>query len=82
MNRSWMKTSRLSIDCENGLKQFIDLAKKNLPNNNEIFLCPCKNYFNTKNVIFNHLGCDGIIQNYTKWVWRGELTKQTRVIYS
>lgn len=43
------------------------------------FWCPCKNCFNTKkyyrDVIFNHCGCDGIIQNYTKWVWHGEATK-------
>ncbi|CAL5208813.1 unnamed protein product [Lathyrus oleraceus] len=78
MDRSWMKVNRLSIEYENGLKQFLDLAEKNLHDNNGIFWYPCKNYFDTKkhhrDVMFNHCGCDG--QNYTKWVWHGEATKK------
>ena len=26
--------------------------------------------------IFNYLGCSEIIQNYTKWIWQGEVTKK------
>lgn len=70
MDRSWMKSNILSIEHENELKQFLDLAEKNLPHNNGIFWYPCKICFNTKkyhrDVIFNHFGYDEIIQNYTK----------------
>ena len=30
-------------------------------------------------VIFNHCGCDEIIQNYTKRAWNGELTKKRQL---
>ena len=71
-----MKANRLSREYENGLKQFLDFVEKNLPDNNGIFWCPCMKCYNTnkhsRDVIFNHCGCDGIIQNYTKWVWHGD----------
>lgn len=34
-----------------------------------------------RDVIFNHLCCDGIIQNYTKWVWHDEVTKKRPASY-
>lgn len=29
--------------------------------------------------IFNHCVCDGITQNYTEWVWHGEMTNKRYV---
>lgn len=29
-----------------------------------------------RDVIFNHYGCDEIIQDYMKWVWHCEVTKK------
>lgn len=37
MDHSWIKFNRLSIEYESGLKQFLNLAEKNLLNNNGIF---------------------------------------------
>ena len=58
------------------LGEGLDFVEKILPDNNMIFWCPCKSCFNTKkhhmDVIFNHCGCDEIIQNYKKWVRHGE----------
>lgn len=75
-----MKVNKLSINYENGLKQFLDLAEINLPDNNKIFDVLVKTVLIQKkqhrDVIFNHCDCDGIIQNYTKWVWHGEAIKK------
>lgn len=44
------------------------------------FWCPCKKFQNKQKCmrgdIFNHCSYDGIIQNYTKCVWHGEVTKK------
>lgn len=67
-----MKANRLIKEYENEMIQFLEFTRKNLPDDNEIFYCPCKICQNLKKHlskdIFNYLGCDEIIQNYTKWV--------------
>ncbi|CAK8573507.1 unnamed protein product [Lathyrus sativus] len=79
MDSSWMKADRLGLVYEKGFLEFLEYADQNLPDNNDIFYCPCVNFKNlnkgTKNEIFHHLCCDGICQNYTILTWHGEVEK-------
>ena len=70
MGCSWMKSNRLSKEYENRVIQFLHFVGKKFPKAKGIFWCPCKIFRNMhkhpRDEIFNHLGCDEIIQNYTK----------------
>ncbi|XP_019159703.1 PREDICTED: uncharacterized protein LOC109156317 [Ipomoea nil] len=81
MDKSWMKASRLSTEYEVGVREFIEFAKRYLPNNDATFWCPCKKCCNLKLLsakdIYDHLICDGINLNYTKWIWHGEGGRET-----
>lgn len=65
-----MEVNRLSKEYDTEVVFFLNSRIKYFPNNNGIFWCPCKICRNIQkhsmDVIFNHLGCDGIIQNYAK----------------
>ena len=41
MDRSWMKVDRLGPLYEKGVLEFLEFAKKKVPDNNRIFYCPC-----------------------------------------
>ncbi|XP_031102022.1 uncharacterized protein LOC116005929 [Ipomoea triloba] len=75
MDKSWMHASRISREYDDGVKEFLDFAKRRLPNNNGRFFCPCKKCCNltklSANDIYDHLICDGINLSYTKWIWHG-----------
>ncbi|XP_057422588.1 uncharacterized protein LOC130716624 [Lotus japonicus] len=78
MDRSWMRANRLSDEFDNGVVEFLEFAEKNLPNNNGLFPCPCVSCGNrdpklTKDEIRDHLAWKGICQNYTQWIWHGEV---------
>jgi hypothetical protein len=81
-----MRASRLSAEYRDGVMEFLEFAEKNIPppkSNTEkeippLFLCPCifcanKEPKRNKKEIKNHLICEGICQNYTRWIWHGEV---------
>ncbi|XP_031106358.1 uncharacterized protein LOC116011008 [Ipomoea triloba] len=76
MDKSWMNVSRISKEYEDGVKKFINFAKNNLLDSNEMFLCPCKKCCNQKKLcekdIFDDLFYNGINLSYTKWIWDSE----------
>ena len=71
-----MNASRISQEYDNGVKNFINFAKNNLPGSNERLLCPCKKCCNQKRLcvkdVYDDLICHGINPSYTKWIWHGE----------
>ena len=77
MDRSRMKTSRISDEYENEVEQFQQFTKCNAPCLCGKFFCSCVKCGNGRhqsvNDIRSHLICHGIILNYTKWIWHGEL---------
>ena len=77
MDRSWMKASRISDEYENGVEQFLQFTECNATSLGRKFFCPCIKCGNGRrqslNDIRSHLICHGIIPNYTKWIWHGEL---------
>ncbi|KAK2382219.1 hypothetical protein QL285_069767 [Trifolium repens] len=92
MDRSWMKAYRLSPEYERGVMEFLQFAEENLPppqsnvgeNLPPLFLCPCVFCANqvpklNKEEIKCHLICDGICQNYTQWIWHGEVVARPSV---
>lgn len=60
--------------------RFLEFTEKNLHNDNEIFWRPYNFFRNMqkhpRDDIFHHCGCDGIIQNYTKWVCHAKVTRK------
>ncbi|CAJ2651409.1 unnamed protein product [Trifolium pratense] len=62
--------------------------EKNLPpKGKEHFRCPCvlcgnKKLEIHKDKIISHLICNGICQNYTKWIWHGEVVTNRSVSQS
>ncbi|CAJ2679429.1 unnamed protein product [Trifolium pratense] len=61
--------------------------EKNLPPKSNVhFRCPCVLCANKKEIhkdqIFSHLICNGICQNYTKWIWHGEEVTKRNVSQS
>ena len=77
MDRSWMKTSRISNEYQNGVEEFLQFTERNAPCLHGKFFCLCVNCGNGRhqsiNDIRSHLICEGIIPTYTKWIWHGEL---------
>ncbi|CAK8574884.1 unnamed protein product [Lathyrus sativus] len=77
MDRSWLKADRLGPVYEKGVLEFLESAEKNVSDNNDIFYCPCIVYGNIrkqpKKEILHHLCYDEICQNYTTWMWHGEV---------
>ncbi|XP_031127577.1 uncharacterized protein LOC116029669 [Ipomoea triloba] len=76
MDKSWMNASRISQEYDNGVKNFINFAKNNLPGSNERLLCPYKKCCNQKRLcvkdVYDDLICHVINPSYTKWIWHGE----------
>ncbi|XP_031127651.1 uncharacterized protein LOC116029751 [Ipomoea triloba] len=68
MDKSWMNASRISQEYDNGVKNFINFAKNNLPGSNERLLCPCKKCCNQKRLcvkdVYDDLICHGINPSY------------------
>ena len=75
MDRDWIKANRMSKAYEKGVENFLEFAKNNCVDPNEVS-CPCANCFNLKNhtvaEIEDHLYLNGIDQTYTRWIWHGE----------
>ncbi|KAL5149653.1 50S ribosomal protein L21, chloroplastic [Glycine soja] len=61
----------------NVVERFLQFSELNAPSLCGKFFCPCVKCGNGRhqsiNDIRSHLICDGIIPNYTKWIWHREL---------
>ena len=77
MDRSWMKASRIIDEYQHEVELFLLFTERNVQSLGGKFFCPCVKCVNGKchsvNKIRSHLICDGIIPNYTKWIWHGKL---------
>ena len=78
-----MKASRITEEYENGVEDFLQFSQSNAPSLWGKYLWPCVNCANGRGQIVNdirsHLICDGIVLNYTKWIWHGELSDMATV---
>ncbi|XP_039135718.1 uncharacterized protein LOC120273139 [Dioscorea cayenensis subsp. rotundata] len=76
MDKSWMHKSRLSNEYAKGVESFLDFAFDKSSEDNMI-VCPCVKcanvHWHTREVVEEHLMCDGILRGYTCWFFHGEL---------
>ncbi|XP_077232589.1 uncharacterized protein LOC143869927 [Tasmannia lanceolata] len=75
MDKSWLNKQRNSAEYVQGLKDFLEYAFKNKCFDGKI-LCPCEKcactcWVNAKEAKV-HLISDGMMKNYTCWVYHGE----------
>jgi hypothetical protein len=75
MDREWMSKPRATVEYKHGVEEFLSFAYRDIPHGEKI-LCPCVNCANKARESFDevktHLRCDGILQDYTRWVFHGE----------
>ena len=83
MDQSWMKASRISDEYENGVEQFLQFTERNAQSLGGKIFYPCAKCVNgrrrTVNEIRSYLICHGIILNYSKWIWHGQLPNMPTV---
>ena len=77
MDRSWINAKRTSVEYGNGVRDFLEFARRNSSNDGSgMFYCPCVKYLNEKRLsdadIYTHCICEGFCKTYTVWVWHGE----------
>ena len=86
MDRSWMKASCISDKYENGVEELLHFTELNAPSLRGKYFCPCVKCANGRhqslNNIRSHLICHGIIPNYTKLIWHGELPQKPSVSHT
>ncbi|XP_039135734.1 uncharacterized protein LOC120273157 [Dioscorea cayenensis subsp. rotundata] len=74
MDKAWMSKSRLSVEYEQGVREFLEFAFSNTLSNQ--ILCPCRICVNsvllTKDEVYEHLIINGILQLYKNWYEHGE----------
>ena len=76
MDRSWIKAKRTSVEYDNGVKDFVDFARRNADDDSSMFYCPCVECLNEKRLhaidiyiyIHTHLICEGFCKSYKVWV--------------
>ena len=70
-----MSKPRASFEYKHGVEEFLSFAYRDVPLGEKI-LCPCVNCANrarqSSDEVKTHLRCDGILQDYTRWVFHGE----------
>jgi len=78
-----MKASHISDEYENGVEEFLQFVQRNAQVMHGKYFCSCVKWGNGRqhsvNDIRSHLIHEGIIPNYTKWIWHGELPDMTNV---
>ena len=76
MDHSWINTLRTSVEYDNGVREFLEFAKRNATNDSRKFYCPCVECLNERRLsaedIYTHLICEGFCKTYTVWIWHGE----------
>lgn len=62
-----------------GVNGFLEFVYKDKPEDTKI-LCPCDTCIHTnllsKDEVYSHLVCNGILQSYDKWVFHGESSEE------
>jgi len=80
MDRSWITTSRISDEYENGVEELLQFAKRNEIGVNNKYYCPCVNCVNVIRqdieLIREHVLCDDFLKSYKIWTWNGEVLEQ------
>ncbi|XP_058071152.1 uncharacterized protein LOC131220206 [Magnolia sinica] len=80
MDKSWMQKSRVSLEYVKGMKEFIEFAFNNAASEGKI-LCPCVKctnlFWRAHKEVVDHLVCEGIMPNYTRWVFHGEASSSS-----
>ncbi|XP_058106342.1 uncharacterized protein LOC131249554 [Magnolia sinica] len=80
MDKSWMQKSRVSLEYVKGMKEFIEFAFNNAASEEKI-LCPCVKcanlFWRAHKEVVDHLVCEGIMPNYTRWVFHGEASSSS-----
>ncbi|XP_039123295.1 uncharacterized protein LOC120259901 [Dioscorea cayenensis subsp. rotundata] len=75
MDKSWMHKPRLSNEYVEGVESFLDFPFDKSSEDNMI-VCPCVKcanvHWHTREVVEEHLMCDGILRGYTCWFFHGE----------
>lgn len=70
-----MHLPRASKEYLPSLEPFLDFAFANSNGGNEI-VCPCKKcinaYWQNREVVHDHLICEGFMVNYVQWIFHGE----------
>ncbi|XP_039142871.1 uncharacterized protein LOC120280181 isoform X2 [Dioscorea cayenensis subsp. rotundata] len=74
MDKTWMTKSRLSVEYEQGVREFLEFAFSNTMSNQ--ILCPCRRCVNsvllTRDEVYEHLIIHGILKLYKNWYEHGE----------
>ena len=77
MDKTRIREPRLSKSYLDGVIQFLDFAFANASLGGKI-KCPCNRCnngsWNNREVVYEHLVCDGFTSNYTRWIFHGEGT--------
>nr|CAD1829239.1 unnamed protein product [Ananas comosus var. bracteatus] len=75
MDKSWIHKSRLSKEYFDGVNDFLNFAFERSSQDEKI-LCPCLRCSNinwhTREVVKEHLVCNGFLRGYTRWACHGE----------
>ncbi|XP_020111543.1 uncharacterized protein LOC109726394 isoform X2 [Ananas comosus] len=75
MDKSWIRKSRLSKEYFDGVNDFLNFAFERSSQDGKI-LCPCSRCSNinwhTREVVKEHLVCNGFLRGYTRWACHGE----------
>lgn len=81
MDKSWIKKSRWTYEYYKGANDFVDFAFENASEDGRIS-CPCmkctNSYSWTREVVRDHLICNGISPNYDNWFFYGEPISRDR----
>ena len=69
MDHSWINAKWMSVEYDNGVREFLDFAKRNVIDNIWMFYCPCVECLNERCLsavdIYAHLICEGFCKSYT-----------------
>ncbi|XP_039128928.1 uncharacterized protein LOC120265079 [Dioscorea cayenensis subsp. rotundata] len=75
MDKNWMHKSGLSQEYLDGVEEFLNFAFDNSSEDDKI-ICPCIKCVNIhwqiRQIVLEHLVCDGILQGYKCWFFHGE----------
>ncbi|KAL5865784.1 hypothetical protein ACOSQ3_003298 [Xanthoceras sorbifolium] len=75
MDKRWVHLSRLSVEYQEGARNFVENAHANVINS-DFVICPCINCKNLQrhhyDIVYEHLVIRGMNPSYTTWVFHGE----------
>jgi len=88
MDRGWMHEAKFSKRYVDGVQSFMQLVRSHFDRNSKV-RCPCQDYLNvffqTQEVVYDHLLIKGIMGSYVQWIYHGEQSQMSyndEVIYN